>query len=197
MAVVQDAFTATKTRTVFVKPPDAVRQFTQVPRALVNFTVNDGTVSAKPVNDQQEIAVNIPLDEKWAYRLVDLEINLIQDVANAWNPRGYLEILNGIRNLQPNMTVRQPVIIDDFVRVPTAVQGWMAVQGEDRSPKYIIQAVQGATTMLPIVMNFRATNQSAPAGAAGVLNVFLSFFEYEIEQAEYFALHAPFLVYQR
>ncbi len=198
MAVVTDSFASTLTRTVFVKPPDVVRERTPIPRALVNFTVNDGTISAKPLNDSQELAINIALNPTFAYRLVDLEINLTQDVANAWNPRAYLEILNGVKNLPPNLTIRMPIIIEDYVRVPTAIQGWFAVQGADRSPKYILQAVQGATGVLPVTMNFRATNQSAAAAAAGgAVNCFMSFFEYEIEQAQYFALHYPVLVYQR
>ncbi len=193
MAVVSDEFTAVQTRTVFTKPPDEARQYTALPRAMVNFTVNAGVVSAKPINDTQELEIHINLDDKFAYRIVDLAVDVVQDVAQGWTARGYLEVTDKVRNLPAGSRQRFPVTLDDAFRTPTPVQMWLARSVQPVT--YIFQALPGG----PVVndVDFHATNQSAPAGAAGVVNALFTFFEYEIEQAEYVALHYATLTYQR
>lgn len=195
MAVVQDSFTASLSRTVFTKPPDPARQYSALPRALVNFVVNDGTISAKPLNDQQELEIECVLDPKFAYRLVDMSIDLVQDVANDWTSRAYLEITNMVRNLPTGSRQRHTIVLEDTIRVPTAVEMWIAIGSrQDRLPTYILQSHPGG---FGPEFDFHATNQVAAAGAAGVVNAFFSFFEYEIEQAEYVALHYSTLTFNR
>jgi hypothetical protein len=194
MAVVQDEFTSTLTRTVFTKPADYVRQYSALPRAMVNYSINDGVISAKPINDQQELEIHCVLDPKFAYRLVDMACDVIQDVAAAWDPRGYIEVSDLVRNLPPGARQRMPMALDDITRTPTAVAGWALVRGSSRYPAMVLQQLPGGIVNS---FDFHATNQSDPAGAAGVVNSFFSFFEYEIEQAEYVALHYSTLTYQR
>ncbi len=111
MAVVLTSLSATLTRTVFIKPPDMVRQLTSLPRAIVNFNILNGTIDAKPVNDQQELIVGMTLPSEFAYRMLDMTVSLIQDVANDWSPRAYFELTNAIRNLEVGATERHVVCI--------------------------------------------------------------------------------------
>ncbi len=195
MAVVADSFTATPTRTVFTKPPDQARQYTALPRAMVNFTILDGVISAKPVNDVQELEIECVLDPKFAYRLVDMSIDLVQDVANNWTARSYIEITNMIRNLPTGSRQRHSVVLEDTIRTPTAVEMWVAIGSrQDRLPTYILQS--HAAGFGP-EFDFHATNQNVAVGAAGTVNCLFSFWEYEIEQAEFVALHYATQVYSR
>ncbi len=195
MAVVLDSLTATLSRTVFVKPPDEVRQWTAWPRAIVNFNILDGVISAKPVNDQQELIIGMTLDSNLAYKMGDLCISLVQDVANDWNVRGYIEITNGVRNLVAGATQRHAVILDDAFRVPQGGEMWIGrTAAEVNMPRYVIQTTPAGNTP---VITFKATNQSAAVGAAGTVNFFVSFFEYEIEQVERFPIHYATQTYSR
>ncbi len=195
MAVVLTSLSATLTRTVFIKPPDMVRQLTSLPRAIVNFNILNGTIDAKPVNDQQELIVGMTLPSEFAYRMLDMTVSLIQDVANDWSPRAYFELTNSIRNLEVGATERHVVIIEDLIRIPTPVEMWIArVPAWHALPRYIIQArTQTATP----VITFKATNQNAAVGAAGTINFFVSYFEYDLEQVEMFPVHSPLLVFDR
>jgi len=195
MAVVLDSLNATLTRTVFVKPPDLVRQFTPLPRAIVNFNILNGVISAKPVNDQQELIIGVTLDGDFAYRMVDFTCSLLQDVANDWNPRGYLELTNALRNLQLGATQRHVLVLEDAIEIPTPVEMWIATERAGL-PRYVIQTPSAFPSASPVI-TFKATNQSAAVGVAGTVNFFMTFLEYDIEQAEYFALHYPTMVLER
>ncbi len=197
MAVVQTQLVATLSRTVFVKPPDGVRQFTSIPRAIVNFNILNGVIDAKPVNDQQELLVSFTLDPTFAYKMADVSISLVQDVADSWDPRCYFEFTNTIRNLEIGATQRYPLILEDTIRTPGTDEMWLVrVSAAHNLPRNVFQKPTDSSGAEPVTV-LRATNQSAPAAAAGTFNFYVSFFEFEIEQAEYYALHSPIQVYQR
>lgn len=199
MAVVLDSLVGRLTRTVFVKPPDTIREWTDMPRAIVNFNILNGVISAKPVNDQQELIVSMTLPTFGAYRFLDFTASLIQDVANDWNPIAYLEVTNAIRNLQSGMTQRHAIRINDALRIPVPLEMWITDSSSSQPaslPRYIFQRSQASQSAEPVV-TFKATNQTAAAGAAGTLDFFASFMEFDIEQAERFPIHWPTMVYSR
>ncbi len=194
MAVVTTALTAAPTRTVFSKPPDAVREWTPIPRALVNFSLQEGVIDAKPVNDSQELIVTMTLDPQFAFRLVELHISLIQDVANDWLNRCYLEVENAIRGMPDGQTQRHVLSLDDTIRNVSAVEMWLARLSKPGFPHYVMQSTPSGAA---IGCTFNATNQTAAAGLAGTIDFLATFLEYDIEQAERFYLHSPSLVLDR
>ncbi len=187
MAVVLDSLAATFRRTVFLKPPDMLRQLTAIPRAIVTFNILNGVITAKPVNDTAELIIGMTLDTSFAYRWIDLAWDLTQDVAFNWNNRGYVEITNGIRNLVSGMTQRHVVVMDDVNIVPTAGERIMARTGVDPLVRYIIQTTQ-ESGFAPII-TFKASNENVAVGAAGTTNFYASFYEYDIEQVEMYPVH--------
>lgn len=200
MAVVLDSLTATLRRTVFIKPPDMVRQYTSIPRALVTFNILNGVISAKPVNDSQELIIGMVLDGNFAYRMLDLNWSLIQDVANNWLSRGYLELTNAIRNLEIGATQRHVITFDDLTRIPVPVE-MIAARAPSANtvsdiPRYVIQTPAVDATATPVI-TFKATNQNVAVGAAGTTNFFASFMEFDIEQVEAFPLHWPQMTFAR
>ncbi len=193
MAVVLDSLTALASRTVFLKPTDMVRELTPIPRAIVNFDLLNGVISAKPLNDTAELIVGMTLDSSFAYRMVEASASLTVDVAKDWNNLTYLEITNGIRNLAIGSTQRHGMIKSSGTRIPVPTEIWMLPARQD-VPTYIIQALTATAT--PIV-TFKASNDTAAAGAAGTFNCHFSFLEYDIEQAERYPIHYPVLTYGR
>ncbi len=194
MAHVQDSFGTTITRQVFLKPPDAVRQFTSMPRALVNYQITDGVVSAKPLNDTAETQVSIVLDFRFAYRLVDLTQHIIQDEANSWMPVAYLEITNAMRGMPAAVTSRHAWSLADSL---TSAAGEMSVArplNAEAGPRYVLQSVlQGIAPTI----TFKSFNITATAALAGTLSFMASFMEFDLEQVEGFPVHWPIPVFVR
>lgn len=189
MAVVSDVFASTISRTVLTKQPDQVRQFTPYPRAILNAHVFNGALAVKPLNDQQDLTIGVVLDPKFAYRLMDVNVHMIQDAAFDWDPNAFIEVVDGLRGLPDGAVQRHVVELEDVF--DSSATGEMWVSGLLRIPRFIIQGKGGDT----IFFNFFATNQSAAAAGAGSLNSLFRFFEYEIEQAQFFALHYATLTY--
>lgn len=193
MAVVLDSLLTTLHRTVFLKPPDMVRELTPFPRALVNFSITDGTISIKPLNDTAELVVSIVLDGSFAYRMVEASANMIQDTARDWNGLCFMEFTNAIRNLPIGSTQRHTFLRSNGTHTPTPTEMWILSPGPD-IPRYLIQAVSQAAT--PTIV-FKANNDTAAASVAGTFSCHFSFLEYDIEQAERFPLHYPVLTLAR
>lgn len=200
MAIVADSLLATLRRTVFVKPPDLIRELTAMPRALVTFNILNGVISAKPLNDSQELTISMILDGNFAYRWIDLNWSLSQDVAQDWLNRGYLELTNAIRNLEIGATQRHVITMDDLIQIPGGSE-MIACRAPSANtvsdiPRYVIQTPAVNAQATPVI-TFKATNQNVAAGLAGTTNFFASFMEFDIEQAERFPLHWPAMVFQR
>ncbi len=198
MAVVLDSTAATLRRTVFIKPPDMVRQLTAIPRAIVTFNLLNFPITAKPVNDTAELIIGINLDGNFAYRWIELVWSLTQDVAFNWNNRAYLELTNAIRNLEIGATQHHVVVNDDVTVVPGPSERIIAraQQFVSNLPRYIIQtpAVNPAATP---VISFKASNENVAVGAAGTTNFLASFYEYDIEQVEMYPIHYAALTLER
>jgi len=194
VAVVTDTFLPTISRTVFLKPQDMVREFTPVPRAILNFSVSAGVVSAKPLNDTQETQVSIVLPFEFAYRLVDLTQTVLQDVANDWGSIPYLEVLNGVRRIAQGTVMRFPWnLVDGFQTGGVELNMVRPIDGRG-APRVILQSILPRVSP---VITFKAFNPNTPAGAAGTLDFFAAFLEYDIEQVERFPIHFPVTTYER
>ncbi len=198
MAFVNDSFVPTITRTVFLKPRDMIRELTPFPRALLNFSVSGGTVSAKPLNDTYRADVSIQLPFQFAYRLMELTQTVNQDAANDWASVPYLEVLNGIRRIPRGTVVRFPFnLVDSFqtgaVDPPVENNLIRPMDGNVR-PSGILQSIIPRSNP---TINFRTFNVAAAAAAAGTLDFFASFLEYDIEQVERFPVHYPVLAFSR
>ncbi len=185
MAIVNSAPPSTFARVPFIKPPDSVRQVTAMPRAVVLFVVNASFLDAKPINDQQTLQVlcNLPLE--FAYRLIDIEIRVRQDVAFAWQFGGELNVTNGIRG-QPGLTTHHSMTAtESFSFSPITQQTHWVVQ---RPPTYIMQSI---TSGVSCFNDYRLVNNTAPAGAAGTVDFLARYYEYDIEQAQMFPPIVP------
>lgn len=180
------------TRTPFIKPPDLVREFTAMPRAIVNFELTNSVLTAKPVNDQAELIITIQLPVEFAYRWISLNVSVIQDVAFDWNG-SYIEITNGVRGLALGATQRWSTSKQNVDKIPTLNEMWIAFWNEKVMPTDILQARDGNA----VVMTYKASNRNVAVGAAGTANCLFSFYEYDIEQAQRFPLHYATQVYSR
>ncbi len=172
-----------------------VREFTAMPRAIVNFDLLDGVISAKPVDDQQELIISMTLDPAFAYRFLELTVALTQNVAQNWQRFGYLELTNAIRNLVAGATQRHLIQNEVLTQVPQGGNQWITHhQAPGNMPRYVVQAT--AQQSAPVI-TFKATDQAAAVATAGVVKFHCAWMEFDIEQAERFPIHWPALTYPR
>lgn len=195
MAVVLMSLTAVRSRQVFIKPPDTVREFTSMPRALVQFSLNEAVIDLKGSTDQEELIVSMVLDPEFAYRLVDFDASLTQDTANDWTPGAYLELTNVHRSVGVGLSDRHVFTMSDTFRVPQGGEMWVLRPLDLHAlPRYIIQSANQASGP---VITFKATNQNTAAAAAGTFSMYAMFLEFDLEQVERFAVHWPLPVFSR
>ncbi len=198
MALVSDQLVSAFSRTPFIKPPDLAREWTAMPRALVNFEILNGVISAKPVNDQQELLVAIDLPVQFAYRMVSINVALLQDVANDWDAFASVEITNAVRGLQGGNT-QQWSMANDLMHDRSIGGGdppgemFISRFAHGGMPTDILQSRDG----LGAVITYVATNSNVAVGIAGTVNFLATFLEFDIEQAQRFPLHWPFMTYAR
>jgi len=199
VAVVLDSLSAEFQRTVFVKPPDMVRQLTAIPRSILTFRISGGVISAKPLNDTAELIIGMQVDFSFAYRWIDLMFVLTQDAAFDWNNRAYLELTGALRNLPVSFTMRHVVVLDDITVVPGPSERIMARTGVDPVPgmRYIIQAPPSAAAGVGPTITFKASNETAAAALAGTTDFYASLYEYDIEQVESYPIHYAQLTLDR
>ncbi len=198
MALVNDSFVPTITRTVFLKPRDMVRELTPIPRALLNFSVAAAAVTLKAMNDTYRADVSIVLPFQFAYRLMELTQTINQDIANDYASVPFLAVLNGIRRIPQGTTVRFPWNLVDTFQVgaadpPVEANMIRPMDGSVR-PTGILQSI---VPRVSPTINFHTFNINTAAAAAGTLDFFASFLEYDLEQVERYPVHYPILTYDR
>ncbi len=196
MAIVVDQFVAVISRKVFETPPPQSLAYTAIPHAIVRFSLNEVAISAKPVNDSQELTISISLPRNFAHQLLELNASLTQDVANNWTSRSYLEITNGMGNDVPTgQTNRWAFVNEDINRIPGGGEGFITRWlGVNSVPRHIIEA---NTPVATPVISFKVSNQNVAVGAAGTFSFWLTFMEFEIEQVRRFGVHFPIPTYSR
>lgn len=188
MAVVTDSPTALFSRTPFIKPPDLEREWTAMPRSIVNFALTGSVISIKPINDQQELIISIDLPAEFCYRWLTSTVFVIQNNARDWSDRSYVEITNGVRGVALGNMQEWPMVNEFVDKIPSSSEAWIARGGSDtRLPTDILQAIRGVAPTI----TFKASNIGAPAGTAGTMNCLFTFLEFDIEQAQRFPIHWP------
>jgi len=185
MAVVATQFTPAPTRVPFLKPPDMQRMQTSMPRAILSFTLVGGTLDAKPINDDQTLSVATNLPREFAYRMIDMELTVVQDVAFAWQFGGEMQITNAWRGEPLGLTTRHSMTATESNSFGFVQQTHWVVQ---RQPTSILQSISPGVAA---GITFRVTNATDPAGAAGTVLFFCRFFEYDIEQVQMFPPLVP------
>jgi hypothetical protein len=187
MAIVLTALGAKRVRVPFVKPPDSVRQVTYLPRAIMYFRLAGDVVPAKPINDQQNLQVTVTLDNEFAYRMIDVNMMVKQDVAHSWEDGAELQVTGALRGQPSSVTTHHPMDSTQSESFATIVE-----QKHYRMRQPVEYMIQGKGPGLAPVVDFRFSNIQTPAGAAGTAFFLCSFYEFDVEQAYMFpTLTAP------
>ena len=196
MAQVLTSLLCTRTRQVFTRMPDMSREYTPVPRAIVQFNLLNGVLDAKPVNDTLELVVSAGLELRAAYRFLDFSMSVIADAANDFRAIGYMQTINAIRGVEAGGVTRHPFSVSDTTLRDNSLDEIALARfvSVNDSPRFVFQAVRPG--IAPTV-TWNMINLTAAACLAGTVDFYCSFLEYDIEQVEHFPLHFPLSVLNR
>lgn len=189
-ALVSDVHEAEVAYTPYQRPPDWQALRTAIPRGLRSFVVRGATLAAKPVNDTMLLSIALTLPGGFGYVLNELSCNIVVDTADDWDGVGHWRVSQASRALD-GFDYRYPITFTNFSQngVAKGVRGTRYDNLPIRTP--ILPGSTGSTQSLSFV------NLAAAVGAAGTVDAMLSFWEYDLEQLQYYFVHMASGVYSR
>lgn len=172
---------------------EAQRLVSAAPRGLVRFSFT-AALTAKPINDDYNLQITCSLPLNFAYVLSSMSYSIQVDTATDFNAVAKVRVFNGLAHLPPGNTQSLPLDMSNYNDAGTGAPERIAnfSLGELRSwfPNPI-WAPANASGM-SFILNH--DNGADPAAAAGLINFFATFYQYELNQAVRFPLNFPFPV---
>ncbi len=175
----------------FERPPDAAALWTAIPRGLRGFVVSTGTLAAKPVNDTETLSLTGTLPNGFAYVFAEISLSISQDQAGDWDDRYVLNL----QNWYQGMIAVSSFFGFDFSPVGLgATERGNGVGSRDAFPKAPMVASPGSSGILINIITF---NDVATVAAAGTVNAYINFWEFDLEQIRKFPINSPYPVHAR
>ncbi len=178
----------------FERPPDPAVLWSAVPRGLRGFTVNSGTLDAKPVDDTQTLELTATLPANFAYVFAELSIQINQNQAANWIRQYSLNLQNWYQGF---VGLSQTWV---FGLTTHPLGGVLSPGGPDQGipsvgiPKAPMWAPAGTSGIL---ISIQARNTNATVAAAGTINSYINFWEFDLEQVRKYPINTPLPTHAR
>ncbi len=197
MAVdVQVAFPV-ETFTPYERPPDSVALWTAIPRGLVSFIVS-AQLDAKAIGDQALLSIPGALPQNYGYVFNEIGWTIVQDVANDWRDRCNLNMQTWYRQASGPILLGMNANFSFGTQTVSLDNQTRALITSDRTgmpSKTPMVAPEGANF---IQFNFNAWNgDTVNAGAVGVVDFYLSYWQFDLEQIRKYPINSPLPVQAR
>ncbi len=159
---------------------------TAIPRGLKSFVVRRADLAAKPLNDTILLQVLMTLPAGFGYILNELHLNIEVARQQDWNPFVSWRVSRSSRATE-NM--------DYFYAIPWESSGRNGVSTFVRST-VITAGNLLRTPIIPgqnpngVTMTLAAQNLNTTDAAAGTVNAVVSFWEFDLEQIQYYPPHS-------
>ncbi len=192
MAIVDTIPTLTVTRQPFETPPQVRTMWSLIPRGFLHFALDGTTLDAKPINDDQHLRISGTLPQGFAYQFMQIGMTIEQDVAASWDARPVMRLVNWTPNAAHGAHIVFVLEDADEFADASAVSPITVMRGLGESGSHplahqiMFQPGRG-------IMSFSllAVNETDPAGAAGTVDFFASFLEYDLNQAVRYGIQSP------
>lgn len=182
MATVTTTIPLTSVYTPYERPPQAVTLWTAIPRALQSFVAVAEPFPLKPAGDDYILSLTATLPPNFGY--VMNSGFLMIDVDRAADFRA--EVLVNLQNFYRNA---------DFGLSATINQGFVNHLPASRSidvrqawPTFPLEAFRGTAGIL---LNSVVNNENTNAMAAGIVNAYFSFWQFDLEQLRKYPINSP------
>lgn len=190
MALVTDTIVFTTQWQPFERPPDAMTVRTAIPRGIRSFTLRKAT-AVKPLNDTYLGNFTAQLPPNFAYLMSDFgftfQVNTASDLASVCTIR----LADFLPIAEPAAASFFPVTMK-LLSIDGVTNGASSALVEGASlPRMVLF---GAEQLIGVQASVRIANLAAAAMAAGTITSFMSFYEYDLEQARNFPVNSPVIV---
>ncbi len=193
MAIVLQTIAMTDVWTPYERPPQPFTLWSAIPRALQSFVVAATEMDAKPLNDDYIINLTATLPPNFGYVMNSAAMMIDVDRAADFRPDVLFNLQNFYRapidvSVALSMTWRQPAPISGLPttnRSTEVSQPW---------PSYPMEAPRGVSGIL---VSMTMTNDNNTAMAAGVVNAYVSFWQFDLEQLRKYPINSPSPVHSR
>lgn len=192
MALVTTTIAMKSVWTPYERPPDQVALWSAIPRGLQSFVVDTGALDAKPINDDQLVVLTATLPNNFGYVMADAGLNLAQDRAVDWQANSTVNLQNFFQattdiSVGLSYTWHQgfKADLDNTIILMDVRQPW---------PAFPMVAPRGTSGILVVISAF---NGNATAAAAGTVNSFISFWQFDLEQLRKYPINSPIPTHSR
>jgi len=178
----------------YERPPDNVTLWSAIPRGMFTFYTRNTQLDAKALNDEMLLSLTGTLPPNFAYVMAYANFSIAQDEAIDWINRVNLNLQSFYRlnrfgdafALAGNYVQEFPINdVIDTGRAISVINPW---------PTFPIMAPPTASGIL---LNFSTGNAGTQATTAGVVDAFLGFWQFDLEQIRKFTINSPLPVQLR
>jgi len=188
-ALVVDVHLMDARYTPYQRPPDRVVTTSPIPRGLKSFVVPGAVLAAKPLYDKLMLSFSFSLPHNYAYLLNELNVSVDCDTASDWDDVGHLR-LPSTSTANRGFDYQVPL---DFTLYSRHATGPLGTAGQTMRSTQINSGQLPRTPIVPT--EFMATssmifcNRVDAAQAAGTVDALISFWEFDLEQIQFYPIH--------
>lgn len=193
MAIVSTIIAMTPFYSPFERPPDDVALWSPIPRGLRGFTVHNGTIDAKPVNDSIELLTTWTLPTQYAYVIADYGFFITGAAPKNWRASVGYHLANFFQGQDILGSQEWQIEFQNSPALTTVARSTIAQPKESlfSGPMWSAPGLTGITGFLV------GSNENASVAGTGTVNAFVSFWEFDREQIRKFTINTPAIVRSR
>lgn len=175
----------------YERPPQNLTLWSAIPRGLQSFIVDSQALDVKILNDDALLQLQATLPPNFGYVMQDLNVSIAQNRAFDWANECNL-------NLQ------------SFYRAPEILKGGLAsnwrqdfqVAGQDLSTRHLVQVQPWPSFPMigsdaGVAVNIQMFNNVDDATTVGVVNAYLAFWQFDLEQIRKYPVNSPIPTHPR
>jgi len=199
MAIVTTTIAMTGSYQPYERPSQPASLWTAIPRGLQSFIVPTALLDAKPATDDQDLILTATLPTNFAYVLMDYSLSIAQSRASEWADETTLNLQNYyIAPINDSVALSNSWTGDFPTQgLPSASGGPLTVRNSRHLaplPSFPMYSPGGTSGIL---VRLTANNPSDPAAAAGTVNAYISFWQFDLEQIRKYPINSPYPVHAR
>jgi len=188
MAVVVTTIAMDGSYIPYERPPQTVTLWSVIPRGLQSFIVATGTLDAKPINDDQVLALTAILPPNFGYLFADFALQIDQNRAQDWNDNVSLNLQNFYRAPLNTSVALQMTSTTSF-----PVDGLLTSRRSSSEKRSAFSfPIIGAPGTSGVQIGIGASNGVDTAALAGTVNSYISFWQFDLEQIRKHPINTPF-----
>lgn len=194
MALVTQTELLTASYVPYERPPQPQTLWTAIPRGLTSFQFS-GQLDAKGIGDSALLKIVGILPANFGFVMNDLHWNIDVDVAADWNAKTSLKLRTFYRGetavgLTGYWGHGTTVVVKN-----NTVRSLVASSNTEPWPSFPLVSDPGSPG---IQWDFQAWNgDTVNAGAIGVLNFWISFWQFDLEQIRKYPINSPLPTHAR